>query len=467
MKMTSESKNILFACSLLAGSPVLAESVPEIDCLIEPNMMIELSSPVSGVLDEILVDRSDVVEEGQIVATLKSDVEQVKLKAGMENLNLSKVEQRRSLELYRDGVITLSEKEQADHEAKLNKLEVEHAQANLELRKIRSPIDGVVADRYLMPGEFIEDKPILKLAQLNPLRVEVVAPVTYFGRIKTGVHAQIKTEYGSFENLVAKVVVVDKVVDAASGTFGIRLELQNEDNQVPGGLKCTARFFNEDEEADYARRNSIENVNAALAETDTVETDSSEIDLTGLGITEPEIAEPDITEQGISDKQKEAICRRIGPFKKKDSLITLMNALENEINGYEVLDDKTESSLYRVITENLASDKAAKSLKTELEQAGVKDLAIVKDGSGYSISLGVFRNERSAYKRVAKIKKLGYDCKVVPKQINKSIYWAEVTANKSEDALAELVTASGVVVDADHLLYQSCSTEILAVGSGM
>jgi membrane fusion protein (multidrug efflux system) len=464
MKMTSELKNIFLVCGLLAGSHVLAEeSVPEIDCLIEPNMMIELSSPVSGVLDEILVDRSDTVTEGQIVATLKSDVEQVKLKAGLENFNLSRVEQKRSVELYRDGVITLSEKEQADHEAALNQLEVEHAQANLELRKIRSPIDGVVADRYLMPGEYIEDKPILKLAQLNPLRVEVVAPVTYFGRIKKGVHAQVKTEYGSFENLVAKVVVVDKVVDAASGTFGIRLELQNEDNQVPGGLKCTVRFFNEDEEAEYARRNSLGNVDTAISDSDmaapdTAEPDMTEIDLTGLGI-----AEPGISEQSIPGEQENTICRRIGPFKKKDSLITLMNALENEINGYDVLDEITESSLYQVTTDNLASGETARSLKTEMKQAGVNDLAIVKDDAGYSISLGVFRNEKSAYKRVAKIKNLGYDCKVVPKQVNKSTYWAEVTANTSEDALAELVTASGVA-DTDHLLYQSCSTEILASG---
>jgi len=458
MKMTSEVKNIILICGLLAGSPVLAEPMPEIDCLIEPNMMIELSSPVSGVLDEIIVDRSDVVKKDQIVATLKSDVELVKLKAGQENFNLSKVEQKRSVELFKDGVITLSEKEQADHEAKLNQLEVEHAQANLELRKIRSPIDGVVVDRYLMPGEYIEDKPILKLAQLNPLRVEVVAPVTYFGRIKTGVHAQIKTEYGSFENLVAEVVVVDKVVDAASGTFGIRLELQNEDNQVPGGLKCTVRFFNEQEEVEYARRNSLENVNTSIAESEI-----AEIDLSGLGIAEPDITEPDITGQGIPDEQENTICRRIGPFKKKDSLITLMNALENEINGYDVLDETTESSLYQVTTDNLASGKAAKSLKTEMTQAGVKDLAIVKDDTGYSISLGVFRNEKSAYKRVAKIKKLGYDCKVAPKQVNKSTYWAEVTANKSEDALTELVTASGVV-ETNNLLYQSCSTEILASG---
>ena len=58
MNMTSEPKNIILVCGLLASSPVLAEPVPEIDCLIEPNMMIELSSPVAGVLDEILVDQS-------------------------------------------------------------------------------------------------------------------------------------------------------------------------------------------------------------------------------------------------------------------------------------------------------------------------------------------------------------------------------------------------------------------------
>jgi membrane fusion protein (multidrug efflux system) len=38
------------------------------------------------------------------------------------------------------------------------------------------------------------------------------------------------------------VTVVDKVVDAASGTFGVRLELPNPDLKLPAGLKCTVRF---------------------------------------------------------------------------------------------------------------------------------------------------------------------------------------------------------------------------------
>ena len=435
----TELNKIVLISGLLISSSAVADHVPEIDCLIEPNKIIELSSQVSGVLDTISVDRSDSVKKGQIVARLKSDVELVKLRASEETLNVSRVEQKRAIDLYRDHVITLSEKEQADHELALNELEVKHALANLELRNIRSPIDGVVADRYLMPGEFIEDNPILKLAQLDPLRVEVIAPVTYFGQVNTGMHAQVKTEFGSFDNLIAEVVVVDKVIDAASGTFGIRLELQNKDNQIPGGLKCSVRFFEEHEEAEYARLHS-----------------SGKDDVT--------ITAPVITNQNELDDNQNTICRRIGPFRKKDTLLALMNALESDINSYEVHDETSTLNAYRVTTLALASSEAAKVIESEMKKAGVKDIAILKGEEGFSISLGLFRNKKSAYKRQAKIKKMGYDCKVVPKQMKKTIYWAEVTADKSEDVLSELVIASGVI-DTNNLIYQSCSTEILAAGN--
>jgi len=38
------------------------------------------------------------------------------------------------------------------------------------------------------------------------------------------------------------VTVVDKVMDAASGTFGVRLALPNPDLALPAGLKCKIRF---------------------------------------------------------------------------------------------------------------------------------------------------------------------------------------------------------------------------------
>jgi RND family efflux transporter MFP subunit len=423
---------------MLVGSAAIAEPMPEIDCLIEPNMTIELSSPVSGVLETILVDRSDAVTTGQVVATLKSDIEQVKVEASKETLNLSRVEQRRAIELYRDNALTLSEKEQADHEVALNELEVEHALANLELRKIRSPIDGVVADRYLMPGEFIEDNPILKLAQLDPLRVEVVAPVTYFGSITTGMHAEVKTEFGSFENLVAEVIVVDKVIDAASGTFGIRLVLDNKDYRIPGGLKCTARFFDKQEEAAYLEQNPDVN--------------------NKMPVSVPAVSEPD-----GAGEARGSLCRRIGPFNNKGNLLMLMDALDNKINSYTVRDEITTSVSYLVTTNTLDSRAAAVALKQEMMQKGVKDIAIMNRSDGPSIALGLFSNEKRAYKRQADINKLGFDSNVVPQKKNRTTYWVEVTADMSEDELTGLVSAAGVK-GTDNLLYQSCTTEILASG---
>jgi hypothetical protein len=38
------------------------------------------------------------------------------------------------------------------------------------------------------------------------------------------------------------VKLVDKVVDAASGTFGVRLELRNEKLGIPAGVRCRVKF---------------------------------------------------------------------------------------------------------------------------------------------------------------------------------------------------------------------------------
>jgi hypothetical protein len=40
----------------------------------------------------------------------------------------------------------------------------------------------------------------------------------------------------------AKITVVDSVFDAASGTFGVRLEMKNRKAAIPGGIRCQVEF---------------------------------------------------------------------------------------------------------------------------------------------------------------------------------------------------------------------------------
>ena len=84
----------------------------------------------------------------------------------------------------------------------------------------------------------------MKLAQIHPLYVEVIMAVANLGLVKVGMEAAVRPEspVGGLYN--AKVIVVDRVVDAASGTFGVRLELPNPDYRLPPGLKCKVIFQN-------------------------------------------------------------------------------------------------------------------------------------------------------------------------------------------------------------------------------
>jgi multidrug efflux pump subunit AcrA (membrane-fusion protein) len=106
-----------------------------------------------------------------------------------------------------------------------------------------SPIDGVVVDRLKEPGEHIDFEPVLKLAQLNPLRVEVYAPASLYGKVKAGMKAKVLPELGvTDKNYSAEVTLVDQVIDGPSNTFGIRLTFPNPANRLPSGLKCRVTF---------------------------------------------------------------------------------------------------------------------------------------------------------------------------------------------------------------------------------
>ena len=255
-----------------ANAQPAAENIADtkLDCVIEPQETVKLSSPVSGVIDRLDVDRGDIIHSGQIVGKLEDSVETSALelaKAKASNnytiaaLETKLVFQRRKFERLSKlsanmfSSVTALEDAESDYlvteqqlsEAKLNRdmaqLEVVHAQDLVNQRTLRSPIDGVVVERLLLPGEYRnEQSPVLTLAQLNPLRVEVFVPTAYYGQIKVGETATIYPEQPLGSTYAATVTVVDRVHDAASGTFGVRLALPNPDLALAAGIRCDVRF---------------------------------------------------------------------------------------------------------------------------------------------------------------------------------------------------------------------------------
>ena len=168
----------------------------------------------------------------------------------------------RSEKLYQRELISLADLQETQTEKRLAEmallnaidnqrlaaLELERANVALARNTIRSPITGVVVERFLSPGEYVSgqfksEAPILKIARIDPLRVEAFAPLSLRGKVLVGMPAKLLIEAPANSSYDVRVSVVDRVVDAASGTFRVRLELPNPNHRIPAGLKCKVRFL--------------------------------------------------------------------------------------------------------------------------------------------------------------------------------------------------------------------------------
>jgi RND family efflux transporter MFP subunit len=137
---------------------------------------------------------------------------------------------------------------EARQSRKRAELELKRAIAVLDRRTIKSPIDGVVIERVASPGEAItEDQHILRLAQVDPLNIELIVPAAKFGELRKGMRLAVRTDQPGSEIHRAEVVIVDPVIDASSETFGARALLPNPVRRIAAGLACTAEIVPDDD----------------------------------------------------------------------------------------------------------------------------------------------------------------------------------------------------------------------------
>lgn len=257
------------AAVTLSLPDIPAARAADLDCLIEPHLVVNVTAAGEGLIEKVLVERGDLVKEGQVLAQLESSMEQsavalARARATVESpmqsneVRLAFAERKVvwNEDLLKEGGISAREVDEAKTqrdlakiaiiEARENKqlaeLDLARAEAALALRTVRSPVNGVVTERLLWSMELVKQNIIVKLAQIDPLRVEVFAPMALLGKIAVGMAGQVMPEAPVGGAHAARVTVVDRVVDAASGTFGVRLELPNPGYRLPAGVKCKVRF---------------------------------------------------------------------------------------------------------------------------------------------------------------------------------------------------------------------------------
>jgi RND family efflux transporter MFP subunit len=259
---------LLFAVACAAHAK--AASYP---CLIEPSETVKLSTPASGVLRRVAVKRGDRIRKGQLLAVLDSRAKKAAAKLALYKSQRKgpvaqaqakiKFAQRkfdRLRHMADDHLVAAQKRDDAEAALRQAQAELLTAQENLKIahldyerqrrqiaeRSIYSPFDGVVVSQSAWPGDVVQPAdakhPILTVARIDPLAVRAILPMSAFGMPRLGMKAVVTPEIKSLGPFSAQVSSIDRIIDAASGSFEVFLYLPNPHFDVPSGIKCQVTF---------------------------------------------------------------------------------------------------------------------------------------------------------------------------------------------------------------------------------
>ncbi|MBT8429115.1 MAG: efflux RND transporter periplasmic adaptor subunit [Gammaproteobacteria bacterium] len=362
------SSTLLTLSVSVAAAEKRDAAMDPLDCVINPSVVADLGSGVPGILSKVQVDRSDFVKAGDVIAELESSVESAALDlararaALTAEVDLRRVnaafgqrQNKRTKDLFSRKAISTNDMDQRETESRLAQIQLRQARDNKDLaqlemlraqeilkrRTITSPIDGVVMDRFKVIGEYVEDQPVVRVAQIDPLHVEVIVPVEQLGTIRNGMYAEVWSDNVEGESWHAKVSRVDQVADVASGTFGVRLTMPNPDHNIPAGLRCRMQLVEK----------PVTPVEEATAEV----LDSGSEEAVADASDEPVIEKPVAAKMPVEQRTATQLPAGVTPIRR---------AVKSAANKVEPKMDVTEArtvALTPKMTEESAVPKVAKS----------------------------------------------------------------------------------------------------------
>ena len=192
---------------------------------------------VGGEVREILVEEGDDVETGDVLARLDGD--RLRLEAEQAEANLRKLQRdyQRNVDLHERGLISVGDFEKIRYEMEALKATFDMARLELGYTEIRAPIGGVISERFIKVGNMIDvNAPTFQVTSLEPLVSYMHVPEREYRRIAPGQDAAIHIDALAGSQFDAVVSRVSPVVDPATGTFKITIEVSDSSRRLKPGM---------------------------------------------------------------------------------------------------------------------------------------------------------------------------------------------------------------------------------------
>lgn len=242
---------------------ILIEDEIETVGQIEPFKKVVVYSEVTGKVEKLNVDEGDYVKKGDFIAQIdykkrKLEYENIlsQLEAAKANLQNIKKDYDRFFKLYKEGVI--AEKRLDDiktaYRVSLNQTEALEKQlaltkVRLEEAKIYSPIEGVVAERFIDPGEIItessmmKNSPIVGIINIDKVKVKIGISEENIKNVKVGQEVVITTDAYPDKRFHGRVGKIFPYADNNTKTVDAEVIIANPSHLLKPGMYCKTKII--------------------------------------------------------------------------------------------------------------------------------------------------------------------------------------------------------------------------------
>ena len=231
-----------------ASSLVTADTVTvDLPLSIPAQLYVEHDAAIyarsAGIVESILVDLGSRVTAGQLLGRLESTDQSIALAQARDRHADAIVQAERQRALKTAGVVTQADSERVELDLRSATLALQKAQRDYDLTRIVAPFGGVVTGRSGRIGRLVGDgDSLFHLTALSPVLASVRLPEGSAFAVKLGAEADVLGPRG--ERARARVIRASPVIDPASGTREIVLQLTGGD-RLPPGSSVTLRIGSE------------------------------------------------------------------------------------------------------------------------------------------------------------------------------------------------------------------------------
>lgn len=204
---------------------------------LEADREADVVAKTSGVVLEILVEEGDPVAEGQVVARL--DRERLELELARAEATLGRLENdlRRTRELFEKKLISSEAYEKAKFDVDQERAGFEMARLELSYTDVRAPIAGVISERLVKVGKLVGlHEALFRVHDFDPLLAILHVPERELATLRTGQQARLAVDALASESFTGRVARISPVVDPATGTFKVTVEMDNQQSLLKPGM---------------------------------------------------------------------------------------------------------------------------------------------------------------------------------------------------------------------------------------